>query len=236
MEHSPNRDRRLTDDELIAQSLDFFEDVEAVIDDATSRMIASQFHSGQASDLYSFASTGSISDDLLSEINRTYEEFKDQPPEQRKLAHLALYIADRRSRGDVAADPDWSGLWLQDRGDLDLCPCCHEHISRNHRVGCPLGIDASEQLERVQELQTEHGDGLLMWLDYVGFRNLDELNTAAARFEEHYHGKWPSLRDYAEYIASELDNPPSIEELEAELAQQVHLGEALDGSVHIFDR
>lgn len=232
----PSPTNRLTDDELINQSLTLFEDIESTIDDVTSRMIASQFHPGMASDLYSLASTGHINPRLMDEIDRAYTEFHDQPEEQRKIAALAVYVAERMSRNDVKAKDGWSTLWLEQPAMDEYCQCCHEHISNYHRVGCPLGTDDEQLLRRVQQLQTEHGTPVLKWLEYVGFRDAEELELAANQFQDHYHGKWESLRAYAEHICRELDNPPSVEQLESELEQQMYVTEAFEGGVYVFDR
>lgn len=236
-EHSPTPDRRYSDDELIEMSLVSSEDMESTIEAATARMIASQFHAGQSSDLYSLASTGYISDDLLDEIARAYNEFKDQPAEQRKIAALSVYVAERKSRGDVAAVDGWSKLWLEAPNESDdLCPCCFEHISAYHRVGCPLGVDDEQLLGQVQALRSEHGTAILLWLSYVGFRNSDELAAAGASFADHYQGRYSSVLDYARFVADNLDNPPSVEELVDEVNQTMYVAEGLNGEVYIFDR
>lgn len=236
-EHSPIPERRYTDDELIDMSLTSFEDIESSIDDATARMIASQFHGGQSSDLYSLASTGHIGGGLLDEINRTFEEFKDQPAEQRKIAALAVYIAERKSREDVAAVDGWSKLWLEAPNESDdLCLCCFEHISANHRVGCPLGVDDQDMIDKVTGLQREHGTPILKWLEYVGFRSPDELDAIAARFGDHYQGQYNSVLDYARFVVDNLDNPPAVEELVDEINRTMYVAEGLNGEVYIFDR
>lgn len=236
MTERPSPTNRLTDDELINQSLTSFEDTESIIDDTTARMIGSQFHPGMASDLYRLSSTGHINPRLMHEIDRAYTEFHDQPEEQRKIAALAVYVAERMSRNDVEAKNCWSKLWLEQPAMEEYCQCCHEHISDYHRVGCPLGTDDENQLDRVLQLQAEHGTPLLKWLEYVGFRDADGLETAASQFSDHYHGKWESLRAYAEHIYRELDNPPSVEQLEGELEQQMYVTEAFEGGCYIFDR
>lgn len=61
----------------------------------------------------------------------------------------------------------------------DLCVSCGEHIRNKDRVGCPLGVDDAEQLDRVLALQAEHGVAILHRLSYAGFRTLEELNQRA---------------------------------------------------------
>lgn len=234
-------ERLYSDDDLIEGEITLCEDMESLISSACARMIASQYHSGQASDLYSFASTGFISDTLLDTINREFEAIEEVPPgrspERHKLSHLAMYVAERKSRGDVAAVEGWSNLWLEAPNEADLlCHCCFEHISSPHAVGCPLGVDDEELLERVQQLQDESGVHVLHWLSYVGFRNLDELNQAADKFAEHYHGFYDSVLDYAQEIAANLDNPPRIEELVAQINRTMHVAEGLYGGVYIYDK
>lgn len=66
MEHEPTR---VTDDELIDRALEAWEasSREGTITDLAARVIASQMHDGQASELYSFASTGRIDVEAMAD-------------------------------------------------------------------------------------------------------------------------------------------------------------------------
>jgi hypothetical protein len=74
-----------------------------MITSGIARRIASEWHSGQGSALYSFASTGSITEDLHREIER--EIPNDPSPE---LIALATYVEECGYRGPV---DDWSSKW-----------------------------------------------------------------------------------------------------------------------------
>lgn len=237
-EHSPTPDHRYTDDDLIDRELDLAEDMEERINDATAKVIASQLHGGQGSDLYAFTSTGFISNGLMQEIDDAYQEFKDDELVKRRVAHLAVYLAARMCQpGGTAKVEGWQQLWLEASDERDdLCPCCFEPIIKPHRIGCPLGVDDEAQLERVQQLQAESGVHILHWLSYVGFRNLDELDEAADRFADHYHGFYDSVLDYAEEIAANLDNPPPVRELVVEINRTMYIAEGLHGGVYIYDK
>lgn len=87
---------------------------ESEIDDATARVIASMYHSGQASVSYSFASTGFISDptdvyrDCFPAGHRPYEESGDMY-ENLFRDMLGTYLMNRADRSAV---PGWNRLWL----------------------------------------------------------------------------------------------------------------------------
>mgnify|MGYP000389146669 CR=1 FL=1 len=221
-------ERKYTDDELIAAEINTSIEMEEAISPAAARMIASQFHGGQASDLYSFASTGYISETLRDDINRTYAEFQDQPQEQEKIGALSVYVALRWAAGDRDAKEGWSELWLEqpDEGD-SLCPCCFEHISKNHRVGCPLGVDDEAQLSRVIELGQAHGPSVLAYLNYRGFRTMQELEDVVQDYHSAYYGTFADLDTFRRHY----DIGPA-----EYIDQQYEIVEGLHGDVMIFDR
>ena len=79
--------------------------------DGQARRIASDWHGGQWSKLYSLASTGSTEDDngstdaLLGEIDR---ELGNATEGQAELAQLGDYVRQAGARGPV---PGWANLW-----------------------------------------------------------------------------------------------------------------------------
>ncbi|WP_241473815.1 hypothetical protein [Mycolicibacterium neoaurum] len=223
---SPER-RRVSDDELLVAEMDTCEAMEMHISSSAARVIASQIHGGQGSELYSFTSTGRITNELLRELEIEFEAAAEDEPLSRKIAHLSAYIAKRWVAEDRDAVKGWHQLWVeQPDQQIDYCPCCSEHISRNHRVGCPLGVDEEDQLDRVLELQAEHGTAMLHWLNYAGFRNLEELKQRAAQFPEYFYGFFPDLDTFrANYEVS----------LDAYLEQQYEIVEA-DGGFYIYNR
>jgi hypothetical protein len=79
------------------------------VDHIAARMIASQFHGGQASALYCLASTGAID---LERLRNEYIAIHADPniceDDKRKLDHLGSYVLDHGIRGPVEG---WSRLW-----------------------------------------------------------------------------------------------------------------------------
>lgn len=75
------------------------------IDHTTARIIASRYHGGQASALYSFQSTGRIDlDALQGEMLRNVTEFIADAEAQEELEALALYFG---AEGEREAVPYW---------------------------------------------------------------------------------------------------------------------------------
>ena len=75
------------------------------LDDHTARYIASQLHEGQATALYSLASTGAIAEEVHDELTRDF----DQQPEhvQWWINWLGTYCLTREVKGPV---PGWSEM------------------------------------------------------------------------------------------------------------------------------
>jgi hypothetical protein len=81
------------------------------VPDAAARMIASQFHGGQASALYSLASCGAIDmERLRDEYTTIYSDPNTPEADKRKLDHLGTYLLEHGGRGPVDG---WSQLWRQ---------------------------------------------------------------------------------------------------------------------------
>src|SRR5882724_3380147 len=69
------------------------------IDDRTARYIASQLHEGQASALYSLASSGAIAEEVHAELTR---DFDHQPEHVRNWINwLGTYCLNREWKGPV---------------------------------------------------------------------------------------------------------------------------------------
>lgn len=80
------------------------------ISDGKARRIASEWHGGQGSALYSFTSTGTITDDLVSEIrSELVSAILGTNIEERKvLQDLLTYAKAHGMRGPVEG---WSSVW-----------------------------------------------------------------------------------------------------------------------------
>lgn len=120
MENSPNPEYGpSTDDLYIQRAIADAREFEQVVAHPVARCIASRWHQGQTSGLYSFASTGRI--DLAtqaSEVAFSYHHADDQ--ERVELDVLGEYLlkhADERGqRGPVEG---WHELAKWDHGDLE---------------------------------------------------------------------------------------------------------------------
>jgi hypothetical protein len=96
--------RRATDDELIAAGIAAAREqgITGLISDTVARIIASQFHDGQASEMYSFASTGRIDREALAQEIFTFIFVgPDSEPENDKIEAFALYILETGDRDAV---------------------------------------------------------------------------------------------------------------------------------------
>src|SRR6266511_3150046 len=84
------------------------------IDDRTARYIASQLHEGQASAMYSLASSGAIAEEVHAELTR---DFDQQPDQVRNWVNwLGTYCLNREWKGPVTG---WvQNAEAQDRADL----------------------------------------------------------------------------------------------------------------------
>lgn len=224
---SPATERRpLTEDELVERELAICEELEMGINHATAKVIGHQLVSGETPALKMFEMTGFIRPDLMREVEQNYVKYLDEEPMRRKVAYLSMYVAQRNSHPQGVHPPEgWDKLWLREADD-DLCPCCAEHISRNHRVGCPMGVDDEDQLNRVLELQSEYGTAILHWLNYAGFRTVEELEDRARQFPEYYYGFFPDIETFRRNYEVSPD---------AYLEQQYEIVEG-DGGVYIYDR
>jgi hypothetical protein len=81
-----------------------------VISDACARVIASQWHGGQRSSLYSLSSCGAIDDRALSEIDQELGDREESGPEvKRPLIALRAYVLIKGQRG---RQEGWSALWV----------------------------------------------------------------------------------------------------------------------------
>lgn len=99
------KEPRLTDDQLIDRLYREWENNdEGQISDRLARIIASQYHGGQASDLYSFVSTGAIGERIEAEISGCYAIARFVEEDQRAmdiLEALMDYVGYHGERGPV---------------------------------------------------------------------------------------------------------------------------------------
>jgi hypothetical protein len=97
------------DDAYLERVMEEAEANDTVITPTAARMIASQFHGGQASALYSLASCGAIDlERLHTEYFLMYGDPQTPEADKRKLDHLGIYFLEHGDRGPVSG---WAQLW-----------------------------------------------------------------------------------------------------------------------------
>ncbi|MFI2837587.1 hypothetical protein [Mycolicibacterium sp. PDY-3] len=222
-------DRRPSDDDLIKAEIDSAIELEATISPAAARVIASQIDAGPTSAVHSFVTTGAVSPELIYEIEVNFQMAHQDEDLRRKIAFLSLYVMERHTSGDHKPVEGWARIWLEATPeDQDLCPCCSEHISSNHRVGCPLGEDDEPTLDRIIQLGQEHGEGILHYLSFRGYRSLEEIDQVVREFESGYYlGHFEDL----DAFKREYEIGPDVL-----VEQDYYIAESLDGTLHLFQR
>lgn len=98
----------MSDSKLVARNLAKLGEGD-VIDDATARVIASWWHGGQWSPLYSLSSCGAIDDRTVGEIKSDLASRIMDRSESLPLRALLAYVEKHGTRGRVAG---WSDLWV----------------------------------------------------------------------------------------------------------------------------
>lgn len=104
----------MSDSEIVAAAVAQWQQGHPITD-GQARVIASQWHGGQTSALYSFASTGTIdaeTDDTASrlvwEITREIDAVGALVAESEGLEALRAYVAQHGARGPVDG---WAQVW-----------------------------------------------------------------------------------------------------------------------------
>jgi hypothetical protein len=207
------------------------------IDDRTARYIASQLHEGQASALYSLASTGNIEepvihDELTHDFDRQSETIK------RWINWLGFYCLNRADKGPVEG---WTRqAAAQDRADLEL-------LRRNQTIAELDGLfgeQANEEIGDVSELgwfglvrHEGRPGGIVLAQDEQGFRDIWETDSDAelqqrweavndeyGRFYDEREERERGGRPGAE-ATSRADRPERLADLEERLAPLPDLGD-----------
>lgn len=114
-EHEDNHDtepiyEQLSDEQRIQRGIADALTEERVIDDATARRIAAQLHGGQASKLYSLASSGALPEGLERELG---ESVQDLPPERDTWVDALLAYTEARGE-DREAREGWAAVTAAD--------------------------------------------------------------------------------------------------------------------------
>ncbi|WMM74429.1 hypothetical protein RCF27_09175 [Rhodococcus pyridinivorans] len=193
--HFPTKhEHHWTDEDLVEYELEHASTEDRTISDAAARVIASQFHDGQLSALYSFTSTGAIDREaFFSELARTMAGVEDEDV-KKHLEALEQYAWTREDKGP---QENWSKLWLTPPGEEvsdDRCSACGAHIAEPHSPECPL------------DRHVPRDDILPVAMEYFGEDvSLPELS---ARFL----GEYPSRAAYVEDVMSEGDSLRALRE------------------------
>lgn len=96
-----------TDEQAIREGIEAALREHRDIDDHTARTIAAQLHEGQASALYSLASTGNIDERVHDELTRNFDQQTDQV--KNWINWLGTYCLNRPSKGPVTGLADTPG-------------------------------------------------------------------------------------------------------------------------------
>jgi antirestriction protein len=164
---------------------------EREVDDAVARCIAAQLHGGQASALYSLASTGNLAHDNLDrELSELYQ---DTSPQVREWASvLGTYALHRENRGSVDG---WTRLWPE-ANQASVSTADDEAEARAELVQRlnAAAVTTLGQVATVVTAEGVHGVGAAVddeaepdtypWTDAVRWRpdggGVDELELAAS--------------------------------------------------------
>jgi hypothetical protein len=99
----------VSDDKLVRRNLAALGEGE-LIDDATARVIASQWSDGQWAALYSLSSCGAIDERTTGEIEAEIRHDATSPEQYPALEALLAYVEHHGTRGAVDG---WSDLWVK---------------------------------------------------------------------------------------------------------------------------
>lgn len=112
------------DDALLERELRQAELEDRIIPAHIARLIASRWHDGQASALYAFQSTGSISYEIADDLIYDYNNPSLSAADRRELDHLIKFINAQEVDEDGERGPqeNWHLLTRWDFGDQEPLP------------------------------------------------------------------------------------------------------------------
>ncbi|KDA44545.1 antirestriction protein ArdA [Frankia sp. BMG5.23] len=229
MEHAPSHERIINqagnepveqshDERLINRGVEAATQEERPIDDRTARYIAGQLHGGQASALYSLASTGNIIEDTV--YHELYQDLEAQTPEVASWVEaLRAYCQARPDKGPVSGWAEHATLLdrieaTRERtrmlGGIAVAPelpgdeegQTKDHVLHPDRLEELFGEPPDEEIGRVDELGwfgliVDHGTGggTIISQDEQGFRYVWETTDGEALDQ-----RWQAvLREYRRY-------------------------------------
>nr|WP_240724126.1 hypothetical protein [Frankia sp. B2] len=229
MEHAPSHERIINqgdvppaeqshDERLINRGIEAAAQEKRPIDDHTARYIAGQLHGGQASALYSLASTGNIIEDTV--YHELYEDLESHTPEVASWVEaLRTYCQARPDKGPVTGWAEHAALLdrieaTRERtrmlGGIAVAPELAEadetsrkdHFLHPDRLNELFGEPPDEEIGRAEELGwfgliVDHGTGggTIISQDEQGFRYVWETEDGEALDQ-----RWEAvLREYRRY-------------------------------------
>lgn len=137
MERLPNHER-LTDEDLVWQAIERANERDRPIEDADARVIASQLHNGQASALYSLASTGTINKERL-DFELALSANASQYNARDLMAIDKLYHYTESRRDDTEPREGWHKLWIEPEPQVEGRTLTMWHRFLTTRDGEPTG-------------------------------------------------------------------------------------------------
>lgn len=165
------------------------------IDHWPAARIASQFHSGQASPLYSFASSGNVDTaGIFRELMHTEAEPGRTEQDKRWLHALGTYVVFHDGQERI---PDWYQLVKDSSAPfLGRIATWVKPIPESDYIGyynIPVGPDTEpEDIQRIKFGIEEFGGPYAWWVKANGLYHLD---YSEATFEEAYIGCYDTAAD-----------------------------------------
>lgn len=181
-------ERRLLDDQKIDIAVQWAQENERTLPDSAARRIAMQWHSGDASALYSFGSCGHINEKrLLRELHRTrrearsLEDVAQSSTEFHRLNLLTHYVV---THGDRRSVPNWQRT-TEDHRDPVTFAADIEGPAEVNVVGAYIGrfattlalaehqIEASGLSRGIEYIAETYGEALARYItvDVEGYAN-----------------------------------------------------------------
>jgi antirestriction protein len=172
---------------------------------------------------------GSLADYNNGQLYGVWMDATLEPDELQAAAQFMLRI------GDTPGAEEWAIMDHEGFGGYEV-----EEYTSFTTVSC------------IAQGVAEHGEAFAAWVDIVGDSSGDLLDPQC--FRDHYEGTYDSIEKYVEYILQEtgfygqldraLEVIPEdlrrhvkvdVEDVAEEWAQWLHVAEAGDGKVHVFD-
>lgn len=225
------RGERRTDDDIIAAEIEKARDEQREVTDTVARMIASQYHDGQASAFYSFASSGAIDiPRMVDELLDSYRDPRSSDADKLKLDILGTYLQSapgvvNGTRGPITGwseSTSWNHQTMPETVDESWArPEIYVQCVAASEAGTHYGewVDFSLELEQIQEAidymlsrspvagSTEYllGSGHGWYgIDVNEIDDIEQLHKIAKQLEEHGEEFAAYIEIYGHYGLDEM--------------------------------